>query len=59
MGYVTIVYRKVVFMVIKENFNGCEVRIFFKPQAEDIKDKVLWLILECFKSRLKNEMNSD
>ena len=46
-------------MVIKENYNGCEVRIFFKPQAEDIKDKVLWLILECFKSRLKNEMNSD
>ena len=42
-------------MVIKENYNGCEVRIFFKPQAEDIKDKVLWLILECFKSRLKKE----
>ena len=45
-------------MQINREINGSEVIITFKPQSEDIKDKVLWLILECFKSRI-NDINSD
>ena len=46
-------------MQINREINGCEVIITFKPQSEDIKDKVLWLILECFKSRLNNIISND
>ena len=42
-----------------KTINGCEVSISFKPQSEDIKDKVLWLILECFKSRINNYIIND
>lgn len=46
-------------MRINRQINGCEIIITFKPQSEDIKDKVLWLILECFKSRINDYINSD
>ena len=46
-------------MIITKEVNGCGVIITFKPQSEDIKDKVLWLILECFKSRINDYINSD
>ena len=46
-------------MEMTKTINGCEVSISFKPQSEDIKDKVLWLILECFKSRLNNFISND
>ena len=46
-------------MQINREINGSEVIITFKPQSEDIKDKVLWLILECFKSRINDYLNSD
>lgn len=46
-------------MEMTKTINGCEVSIFFKPQSEDIKDKVLWLILECFKSRINNYIIND
>jgi len=39
-------------MQIIREINGCEVSISFRSKSEDIKDKVLWLILECFKSRM-------
>ena len=39
-------------MQVTKTINSCEVSISFKAQSEDIKDKVLWLILECFKSRI-------
>ncbi len=46
-------------MELTKKINGCEVSLSFKPQSEDIKDKVLWLILECFKSRINSFTNSD
>ena len=46
-------------MEMTKTINGCEVSISFKSQSEDIKDKVLWLIIECFKSRICNYTNSD
>ena len=46
-------------MQINREINGSEVIISFRPQSEDIKDKVLWLILECFKSRINDYINSD
>jgi len=45
-------------MMIKEKVNGCEVNISFVSKSADIKDKVLWLILECFKSRVSYYNNS-
>jgi len=39
-------------MKINKTINGCEIIISFNPRFDDIKDKVLWLILECFKSRI-------
>lgn len=50
---------------ILKNVAGCEVTITFKPKSEckeDIKDNVLWLILEAFKERigiLSDEGSSD
>ena len=50
---------------ILKNAAGCEVTITFKPKSEckeDIKDNVLWLILESFKERigiLSDEGSSD
>ena len=46
-------------MEMTKTINGCEVSISFKPQSEDIKDMVLWLILECFKSRINNYIIND
>ena len=46
-------------MELTKKINGCEVSLTFRPQSEDIKDKVLWLILECFKSRINDYINSD
>jgi len=46
-------------MEMTKTINGCEVSISFKPKSEDIKDKVLWLILECFKSRINNYIIND
>ena len=46
-------------MEITKTVNGCDVSISFKHKSDDIKDKVLWLILECFKSRINNYINSD
>lgn len=45
-------------MQIIREINGCEVSISFRSKSEDIKDKVLWLILECFKSRMEGCMNN-
>ena len=50
---------------ILKNVAGCEVTITFKPRSEckeDIKDNVLWLILEVFKERigiLSDDRSSD
>lgn len=44
-------------MIITKKINGCEVSISFKPHSEDIKDNILWLILECFKSRMNMYIN--
>lgn len=46
-------------MEMTKKINGCEVSISFKAQSDDIKDKVLWLILECFKNRINSFTNSD
>ncbi|WP_455529971.1 hypothetical protein [Ruminococcus sp.] len=45
-------------MVITKIINGCEVRVSFLSKSEDIKDKVLWLILECFKSRINSNLDN-
>ena len=46
-------------MDMTKTINGCEVSLSFKPKSENIKDKVLWLILECFKSRINNYIIND
>lgn len=46
-------------MQINRKINGCEVIITFKPQSEDIKDKVLWMLIECFKTRMAHNINND
>ena len=46
-------------MQITKKINGCEVIISFKPQSDNIKDTVLWLLLECFKTRIGIYLNVD
>lgn len=41
---------------IIKNSNGCEVTIAFKKISEDVKDKVLWLILASFKERMEEQL---
>ena len=36
-------------MEVTKVINGCEVNISFRPESKEVKDRVLWLILECFK----------
>ena len=37
---------------IVRNYGGCEVTLTFKEAAEDIKEHVLWLMLENYKERI-------
>jgi hypothetical protein len=46
-------------MQINKKINGCEVIISFKPQSDNIKDTVLWMLLECFKTRMRSYLNND
>ena len=40
---------------IERRYGECDVTITFKEEAEDIKDKVLWLLLENYKSRIEQK----
>ena len=37
---------------IERKYGDCDVTITFKESAEDIKDSVLWLMLENYKDRI-------
>ena len=40
---------------IERRYGECDVTITFKEEAEDINDKVLWLLLENYKSRIEQK----
>lgn len=40
---------------IEKRYGDCDVTITFKENAEDIKDKVLWLMLENYKERISQK----
>ena len=40
---------------IERRYGECDVTITFKENAEDIKEKVLWLMLENYKSRIEQK----
>ena len=42
---------------IIRRYGCCEVTISFKENAEDIKDKILWLLLENYKEHLSQKMS--
>ena len=42
---------------IVRRYGCCEITISFKENAEDIKDKILWLLLENYKEHLSQKMS--
>ena len=44
---------------IVRNYGGCEVTLTFKETAEDIKEQVLWLMLENYKERIAQKALED
>ena len=40
---------------IVRRYGCCEITISFKENAEDIKDKILWLLLENYKERISEK----
>ena len=42
---------------IVRRYGCCDVTISFKENAEDIKDKILWLMLENYKEHLSQKMS--
>lgn len=44
---------------VVNNCGGCEVTLVFKESAEDIKEKVLWLMLENYKDRILHKALED
>ena len=46
-------------MQINRKINGCEITMSFKPQSDNIKDKVLWMLIECFKTRISHNLKND
>lgn len=40
---------------IEKRYGDCDVTITFKEIAEDIKDKVLWFMLENYKERISQK----
>ena len=43
---------------IERRYGDCDVTITFKENAEDIKDKILWLLLENYKEHLSQKMSA-
>jgi hypothetical protein len=37
---------------IEKRYGGCDLTITFKENAENVKEKVLWLMLENYKERI-------
>ena len=42
---------------IEHRYGECDVTITFKEKAEDVKDDVLWLMLENYKEHLSQKMS--
>ena len=40
---------------IERRYGDCDVTITFKEKAEDVKDAVLWLMLENYKERISEK----
>lgn len=40
---------------IERRYGDCDVTITFKETAEDIKDQVLWMMMENYKERISKE----
>ena len=40
---------------IERRYGDCDVTITFKEKAEDVKDDVLWLMLENYKERISEK----
>ena len=40
---------------IERHYGKCDVTLTFKDKAEDIKDKVLWLMLENYRARIEQK----
>ena len=41
---------------IERRYGDCDVTITFKENARDIKDNVLWLIMESYRERLTQKL---
>ena len=61
LRFITIIqkYFKEITMQINRKINGCEITMSFKPQSDNIKDKVLWMLIECFKTRISHNLKND
>ena len=40
---------------IERHYGQCDVTLTFKDKAEDIKDTVLWLLLENYRARIEQK----
>ncbi len=44
--------------MLKRKYDGCEVALIFKEHNPEVKDKVLWLLLEDYQARISEKLKS-
>ena len=44
---------------IERRYGDCDVTITFKENTDNIKDRVLWLLMESYRERIKQDKQTD